>query len=141
MRSDAIQVLWLPSHQAQHLANERRKPKVKARIDDDAWIIVKQLNKLDRNPEQIRLWLKVFNTTSISHEWIYQFILQDKSHGGDLHHHLRCQKQRRKRYGSYNRHGQLVDRICIDERPAECKARFTLIQKVIAGLPSVFLMP
>ena len=54
----------------------------------------------------------------ISYEWIYQYIYKDKPSGGNLHLHLRCQKQRRKRDGSYNRHGQLPDRIFIDERPS-----------------------
>jgi transposase, IS30 family len=35
-----------------------------------------------------------------------------------LYHHLRCQKQRRKRYGSYSRRGQLINRVSIDERTA-----------------------
>lgn len=145
--------------QAQRLTNERRQSKVRKRISGDTWLVVEQLINLDWSPEQISLWLKSFCAISISHEWIYQFILQDKAHGGDLHRHLRCQKQRRKRYGSYNRRGQLIDRVCIDERPAivdlrsrigdweldtiigknhkqaivsltERKARFTLIQKV-----------
>ncbi len=37
--------------------------------------------------------------------------------GGDLHTHLRYQKKRRKRYGSYSRRGQLKNRVSIDERP------------------------
>ena len=31
---------------------------------------------------------------------------------------LRCQKKRRKRYGSYDRRGKLKNRVSIDERPA-----------------------
>ena len=42
----------------------------------------------------------------------------DKHTGGDLHRHLRCQKKRRKRYGSYERRGILKNRVSIDERPA-----------------------
>ena len=38
--------------------------------------------------------------------------------GSDLYRHLHFQKQRRKRYGSYNRRSQIVDRISIDECPA-----------------------
>jgi IS30 family transposase len=30
---------------------------------------------------------------------------------------LRCQKQRRKRYGSYARRGQIPNRVLIDQRP------------------------
>lgn len=63
------------------------------------------------------MWLKAAHAIAISHEWIYQFVLQDKLSGGDLYCHLRCQKQRRKRYGSNNRRGQIIDRIRIDERP------------------------
>ena len=55
---------------------------------------------------------------SISHEWIYQYIYQDKLYGGTLHQHLRCKKKRRKRYGSYDRRGQIINRVSIDERPA-----------------------
>jgi len=145
--------------QAQRLTDERRHSKVRTHINDGTWLAVEQLINLDWSPEQISLWLKTFCAISISHEWIYQFVLQDKAHGGDLYHHLRCQKQRRKRYGSYNRRGQLIDRVCIEERPAivdlrsrigdweldtiigknhkqaivsltERKTRFTLIQKV-----------
>jgi IS30 family transposase len=60
----------------------------------------------------------VHYSLQISHEWIYQYILMDKHAGGDLHRHLRCQKKRRKRYGSYERRGTLKNRVSIDERPA-----------------------
>ena len=41
----------------------------------------------------------------------------DKRNGGDLHTQLRCQKQRRKRYGSIQRRGQIKNRVSIDKRP------------------------
>ena len=105
--------------QAQRLADERRRSKIRPSVSDDTWLAVEQLLSLDWSPEQISLWLKSFCAVSISHEWIYQYVLQDKAAGGDLYRHLRCQKQRRKRYGGYNRRrGQLIDRISIDERPA-----------------------
>jgi IS30 family transposase len=53
----------------------------------------------------------------VSHERIYQYIYADKRAGGTLHLNLRLQKQRRKRYGSYSRRGQLPKRRSIDERP------------------------
>ena len=34
-----------------------------------------------------------------------------------LHLRLRCQKPRRKRYGSYDRRGQIPNRVSIEERP------------------------
>ena len=145
--------------QAQCLTEERRCFKVRPRISHLVWNDVRRLLREDWSPEQISLWLGAEKGISISHEWIYQYILQDKQVGGMLYRHLRCQKQRRKRYGSYNRRGQLIDRVSIDERPAvvdersrmgdweldtiigknhkhaivsltERKSRFTLIQKV-----------
>jgi len=145
--------------QAQRLTEERRQAKVQTSIPGSLWRQVERLLREDWSPEQITLWLKAEHNVSISHEWIYQYILQDKAKGGVLYHHLRCKKQRRKRYGSYNRRGQLIDRISIDERPAvvdkrsrigdweldtiigknhkqaivsltERKTRYTLIQKV-----------
>jgi len=145
--------------QAQRLTEERRQTKVQTSIPRSLWQQVERLLREDWSPEQITLWLKAEYNVSISHEWIYQYILQDKVDGGALYHHLRCQKKRRKRYGSYNRRGQLIDRISIDERPAivdkrsrigdweldtiigknhkqalvsltERKTRYTLIQKV-----------
>lgn len=43
--------------------------------------------------------------------------------GGNLYCHLCCQKQHRKRYGSYSRRGQLINRVSIDERPAVVDGR------------------
>ncbi len=55
---------------------------------------------------------------SISHEWIYQYVLKNKLAGGSLYLHLRCKKKRKKRYGSNERRGILKNRIGIDQRPA-----------------------
>ena len=66
------------------------------------------------------------NGTSVSPEWIYLHIYHDKARGGDLWHHLRCRKQKRKRYGAYDRRGQLGGRVSIDERPAIVNTRSRL---------------
>lgn len=50
----------------------------------------------------------------------------DKGTGGTLYKHLRCQKQRRKRYGSHDRRGQLLNRRSITERPALVNSRSRL---------------
>ena len=73
--------------------------------------------------EQISGWLKRRYAIQISHEWIYQHILADKRTGGKLYCHLRLQKKRRKRYGSYERRGQLPNRVSIEERPAIVRKR------------------
>ena len=103
--------------QAQELALARR-PKSAARITRQSWAVVEQLLRQDWSPEQIAGRLKKERRLRISHEWIYQHILADKQAGGDLYKHLRCQKKRRKRYGSYDRRGKLPNCHSIEERPA-----------------------
>ena len=73
--------------------------------------------RLDWSPEQISARLKKDQDIDISHEWIYQYILRDKKQDGDLYTHLRCQKKRKKRYGSKERRGCLKNRKFIDDRP------------------------
>jgi len=109
--------------QAHLFAEDRRARAVKARIPPDTWNLVKRLLRVDWSPEQISGWLDSEFQIQISHEWIYQFILKDKRQGGNFYLHLRCKKQRRKRYGSTSYHGQLLNRVSIDKRPAVVDAR------------------
>lgn len=104
--------------QAHNLAIERRQARAMRRIDDAIWSNVRKLLKEDWSPEQISLWLSDHHDQTVSHESIYQYVLADKHAGGTLHKHLRCQKQRRKRYGVYSRRGQIPNQTSIDERPA-----------------------
>jgi transposase, IS30 family len=103
--------------QAQKLALERRSKAV-SRISATTWTIVEKLLRQEWSPEQISGRLKKEQKICISHEWIYQHVLADKRTGGDLYKHLRCQKQRRKRYGTYNRRGKLLNCRSIEGRPA-----------------------
>jgi IS30 family transposase len=103
--------------QAQQMTLERRA-KAKPRIRAKTWTVVEKLLRQDWSPEQVSGRLKMEQKISISHEWIYQHVLADKRTGGDLYKHLRCQKQRRKRYGTYNRRGKLLNCHSIEERPA-----------------------
>ncbi|ENU63930.1 hypothetical protein F980_00394 [Acinetobacter lwoffii NIPH 715] len=80
-----------------------------------AFAYIDYLIGLDWSPEQIlgaltqRGWLDV-----PSHEWIYQYIYEDKSKGGKLHLHLRHQKKYRKRgYKNTDRRGQIIDKTSI----------------------------
>jgi IS30 family transposase len=102
--------------QAHQFSLNRRK-KTKCRIKASTWTLIETSLRKEWSPEQVSGWLKENYGLQISHEWIYQHILMDKQAGGDLHHHLRCQKKRRKRYGSYDRRGRLKNRVSIDERP------------------------
>ena len=94
-----------------------RRSKAKPRIEADEWKVVEEKLCQDWSPEQVSGWLKKQAGRSISHEWIYQHILTDKRSGGNLYKHLRCQKKRRKRYGSPERRGKLPQRVSIEERP------------------------
>lgn len=104
--------------QAHELALQRRDEKVRFGIEESTWQRVEQLLREDWSPEQVCLWLHEAGEQSVSHESIYQYVYWDKSCGGDLHTYLRCKKQRRKRYGSYDRRGKLINQVSIDERPA-----------------------
>jgi len=103
--------------QAQKFALERRQGKAKARLTPDDWNRIETLLREDWSPEQVSLWLAKEGFCRVSHEWAERHICHDQGLGGDLHLHLRCRKQRRKRYGSYSRRGQLPGRVFIDERP------------------------
>lgn len=104
--------------QAQQLARVRRQNSHQGRIAGSTWRQVERWLRDEWSPEQVSDALRYRRGIHLSHEWIYQYILQDKASGGDLYRHLRCQRQRRKRYGSYSRRGQLTNTVSIDERPA-----------------------
>lgn len=73
---------------------------------------------MDWSPDQISGYFEANGMAPISHERIYQFLLDDKKSGGSLHVHLRHSgKRRKKRYGSKDRRGQIKNRVSIDERP------------------------
>jgi IS30 family transposase len=74
--------------------------------------------RLALSPQQAvgRLAAEGWNAPSV--EAVYQYVLKDQANAGDLHCHLRCQKTRRKRYGSgHERRGQLANRVSIEQRP------------------------
>jgi len=102
--------------QAHQLSIERRD-KAKSRITDEDSELIEKLIYLDWSPEQISDYCREEQVLQISHEWIYQYIYRDKKSGGSLWKHLRCHKKRRKRYGSYEKRGQIPNRTSIDERP------------------------
>lgn len=109
--------------QAQRLATHRRQGKATQRIDTACWAAVAKRLRSEWSPEQISGYLRVQRGVRISPEWIYQYVLADKRRGGNLYQHLRCHGKRRKRYGQYDRRGQLCGRTPIAERPAVVAAR------------------
>ena len=94
-----------------------RRKRERRRIHPQTWTWIEVKIRQDWSPEQISLWMRKYESYSVSHEWIYQYIYADKRAGGDLHKHLRCQKKRRKRYGSNDRRGKIPNRGSIEQRP------------------------
>ena len=75
--------------------------------------------RLALSPQQVAGRLQAEGLKAPSVEAIYQYILKDQEKAGDLHSLLRCQKTRRKRYGSgRERRGQIANKICIEQRPS-----------------------
>lgn len=112
--------------QAQHLAQCRRQGKYRSRITLKTWRLIEAKLRLEWSPEQIAGWLRLTGRPTVSHERIYQFVLADKKDGGNLYKHLRCKKQRKKRYGTRERRGQLPDRVSIESRPSIVESRSRL---------------
>lgn len=79
---------------------------------------VDSLLREDYSPEQIRGRMKLLGTDMVSHEWIYQYVWQDKKHGGELYKHLRRKGRKyRKRGSSKDSRGIIKDRVGIENRP------------------------
>lgn len=103
-------------NQAQRLADERRAQNAR-QIDDATWQFAQSRLLEQWSPEQIS------RHAEISHETVYQRVYADKRAGGLLWKQLRCQKQRKKRYGKTDRRGVIPNRQSIDQRPAIVETR------------------
>jgi IS30 family transposase len=105
--------------QANDKARQRRKNARKAvKFTIEVIKIVIEKTKENWSSEQISGWLRRSNV-NISHEHIYQYLLEDKRNGGMLYKYLRLSnRKRKKRYGSPERRGQILNKVLIDERPA-----------------------
>jgi transposase, IS30 family len=113
--------------QAHRLALRRHQERARTpRITAATWERVADGLRQEWSPEQVSGWLWRHHQVRVSHERIYQYVYADKAAGGTLHTHLRSQKQRRKRYGSRDRRGQLANRRSINERPAIVETRSRL---------------
>ena len=100
-----------------------RRDKGIPRILDDHWREIVRLLKKFWSPEQIARRMYNEQGYHISHEWIYQHVYRDKRNGGKLYCYLRCQKQRKKRYGSHERRGRIPNQTMIDDRPKIVESR------------------
>ena len=101
--------------------SQRRNAK---QFTNQHWAVVEALIRQDVSPEQITNRVLLEQGFDISCETIYQRILRDQQAQGDLAKHLRCQKPRRKRYGSgRERRGAIKGRVCIEQRPKVVEQR------------------
>jgi IS30 family transposase len=103
--------------QAQRKANERSLESRNAcQISQQTWQEVDNLIRIEHSPEQIAGQLPV------SHESVYQYIYNATS--VELRLYLRCQKKRKKRYGSGRSvRCSIPNRRSIDERSPAVQAR------------------
>lgn len=106
---------------AQHKCEKRHSEKNKnSTFSNDIKEFVTKWIKDDYSPEQILGKAKLEGFDCVSIERIYQFIWEEKKHGGTLYKHLRTQGKRyRKRGASKDKRGQIVARVGIEKRPIE----------------------
>lgn len=118
---------WRPG-QAQRKALQRlvvRGTNNARKVSEEAWHYAKKhLTEEQWSPQQIAGRAEIEGIEAISHETIYQRILEDKQAGGNLYTYLRCKKKRKKRYGSArSTRGAIANRVDIEKRPAIVDSR------------------
>ncbi len=94
-----------------HIKSVERQANNARTIDDATWEFAQEMLLLQWSPEQIS------GHAAISPETVYQRVYANKRAGGLLWKNLRCQKQRKKRYGKAERRGTIPDRLSIEDRP------------------------
>ena len=90
----------------------------KKKLDENMLKIIHSKLEKKWSPEQISGRCNTESVPMVSHETIYQYIWKNKSEGGTWWKQLRnSNKKYKKRYGTKDNRGQLVNRISIDKRP------------------------
>lgn len=113
-----------PAHAHTQAKNRLSGPANVRTIGQEHWALVLRYLRLGLSPQQISGRFGLEKQLPISHECIYQRVYKDKATGGNLVQHLRCQKPRRKRYGSgQERRGSLKNCVRIDQRPKVVQER------------------
>ena len=106
--------------QAHNKAQERefQKPRHR-RLGTRQITYIKEKIVLYWSPEQISGRMALEGIETVSPETIYRYLLQDKVSGGKLYKFLRHKHKRyKKRYGSNDRRGQIINKRSIEDRPA-----------------------
>lgn len=92
--------------QRKYEQRKKEKPK-KIRFTESIKKEVIRLLSEDYSPEQIVGTLKLEGKETVSHEWIYRFIWEDKRKGGKLYKHFQTKGKR----------GIIAERKSIEDRP------------------------
>lgn len=100
---------------------DRRQQAAKYRIPSERVDFIRLLIEHDWSPEQISGVL-TSSEMPVSHEWIYQYIADDKAQGGKLYRHLR-QGHKRYRKGKRTKAEAIKNAVSIDDRPAIVESR------------------
>ena len=109
--------------QSKYENRQRLKPK-HTKLSPEILSEVTDLLEQDYSPEQVAGTLRKKGGTTLSHEWIYQFIWQNKKQKGTLYTHLRRKGRRyRKRGSSKDSRGKIIGRVGIEKRPQEAEER------------------
>jgi IS30 family transposase len=118
---------------AQVLADQRRRVSKQPWKLEDPSLGQYVQEKLTRywSPEQISGRLEIDfpdrPAMRISPQALYEWIARQKAAGGSWHAYLRqSHRKRRKRYGSRENRGRIVDRVGIEQRPPEVQAKSRL---------------
>jgi transposase, IS30 family len=113
------------AYHAERMSRGRRsRARSGSRFGAAVWKQVEELLAKDWSPDQISGYFKKECLPGMSHETIYQYLLQDRRNGGDLWERLRgARKKRRKRYGAHDSRGRLAGKRSIHERPAAAERR------------------
>ena len=103
--------------------SERRKsiPRRPRKLSKEDWQEIEQCIKKHWSPETIAGVRKRDGKRSVSIEWLYHIVRQDKERGGNLYTYLPHHLKRRRR--PVSSHTPIKDRLSIDERPAMVDAR------------------
>lgn len=109
---------------ARRKCNDRHKSKTKhIRFTPEVKKYVEAKLKQEWSPEQISKTANTKNIDMVSHERIYQHILDDQKRGGDLYKKKRRQKKYRKRLKIKDRRGQIKNAVNISKRPKVVESR------------------
>ena len=106
--------------QAQRKARQRgaAASSVPRKMTERMWSIVENKLGLQWSPDQVSGRLKLDAVVSVSAEWIYRHVWEDKHNGGKLYKHLRRRGKKRNSRGSeYSGRGHIPGRVDITERP------------------------